>query len=231
MGLIAGYGFVVRESGILIVASALIAVGGWNRLRVAAAAALPIAGLAIYNWATFGAPWRTGQGYWLGTFHVYSLSYILKHPWPEGGEVNYAFSLRLFDLLGHAHHEFIALTPNLVFYPLILMGFSTVFGLPWVPLVGLIATVRWWRLPEAKFSLLLAVLTVLFYMPNFEQDPRYLAGPCFLLTAWASVAFVTIARTIRERHGRQISEFLAPGPRGAAATSPHGTSAGSVDLT
>ena len=154
---------------------------------------------------------------WLGSLRLFSLSYVFKHPWPEGGEVNYAFSLRFLHLLGHTHSGFIALVPNLGFYPLILLGFSTVFGVPWVTLVGLIAAVWRWRLPEAKFTLLLAVLTVVFYMPNFEQDPRYLAGPCFLLTAWAAAAFVKIARTVRDRHGRQIAQFLAPGPAKAVA--------------
>ena len=68
LGLIAGYGFVIRESGIIVVACTLIVVVGWDRLRVAVAAAVPIVGLAIYNWATFGAPWRTGQSYGWGAF-------------------------------------------------------------------------------------------------------------------------------------------------------------------
>lgn len=222
MGLIAGYGFVIRESGIIVVACVLVVVAGWDRLRVGVAAALPIAGLAIYNWATFGAPWRTGQAYWLGSFHLYSLSYVLKHPWSEGGEINYAFSLRFFHLLGHTHSGFIALVPNLWFYPLILLGFSTVFGLPWVTLVGLIAAAWRWRLPEARFTLLLAVLTVVFYMPNFEQDPRYLAGPCFLLTAWAAAAVVHVARKVRTSHGQQIANFLAPAQAKTAAQTPSG---------
>jgi hypothetical protein len=213
LGIIAGYGFVVRESGIAVVACVLIVMTGWDRLRAAAAAAIPILGLALYNWTTFGAPWRTGQSYWLGDFHLYSLSYGLKHPWPEGGEVYYSFSLRYFHLLSHSHAGFTAVLPNIWFYPLILLGFSTVFGLPFVSLVGIVAAAHNWRKREALFTLLLAGITVLFYIPNFEQDPRYLAGPCFLLTAWACAAFVAVARWIRNEHSDRIATFLAPAPR------------------
>lgn len=217
LGLIAGYGFVIRESGVVVVACVLIALTGWDRLRAAMAAAVPILGLAIYNWATFGAPWRTGQSYWLGSFRLYSLSYAIKHPWSPGGEEFYAFSLRIFHLVGGPHTGFISLIPNIWFYPLILLGFSTVFGPPWFTALGLIGAAWSWRKPEALFTLLLAGLTVIFYMPIYGQDPRYLAGPCLLLTAWAAAAVVRIARIVRYQYGRQILDVLAPTPETRAA--------------
>jgi hypothetical protein len=217
LGFVAGYGVVVRESGVVVVACVLIVMSGWDRLRVAVGAFPPVLGLAVYNWSTFGAPWRTGYSYWLGSFPEYAASYVFKHPWPGGEEIQYAFSLQFFHLLGHTHAGYFALLPNIWFYPLILLGFSTIFGPPWLTLLGLFATAWWWRLREARFTLLLAGLTVIVYMPNYDQTPRYLAGPCFLLTAWAMAAVVHVARRVRKSHGQQIANFLAPAPAKTAA--------------
>lgn len=166
LGFVAGYGLVVRESGVIVVASVLIVISGWDRLRVAVGALPSVLGLAIFNWSTFGAPWRTGYDYWLGTFPEYSLRYVVKHPWPPGGENGwYAFSLRFFHLVGHTHAGFPSLLPNIWFYPLILLGFSTVFGPPWLTLLGLLAAGWSWRQrcsPASRSSI---------HMPNYGQDP------------------------------------------------------------
>jgi hypothetical protein len=211
LGFLAGYGVVIRESGVIVVACVLIVMTQWDRLRAAAGASLPILGLAVYNWSTFGSPWRTGYSYWLGSFPYYSLSYVFKHPWPPGGiEGYFADSLHLFHLVAYTHSGVIGLLPNIWFYPLILLGCSAVFGPPGFTLLGMIAAAFWWRRREARFTLLLAALTAIFYMPNFTQDPRFMAGPCILLTVWASAAVVHLARKVRNQYGRQIAEFLAP---------------------
>ena len=137
LGFFAGYGVVIRESGVVVLVALLIVVSGWNRLRVIAGALPPVLGLAIYNWKTFGAPWGSGYGYWLGPFHEYSLSYVFKHPWP-GAEGYYARSLQFFHLARITHTGVIGLLPNLWFYPLMILGFSAIFGPPWLSLVGLV---------------------------------------------------------------------------------------------
>ena len=210
LGFLAGYGVVIREGGVIVVACLLVVMAGWDRLRIAAGAVLPILGLAIYGWVTFGAPWKTGYGYWLGKFPPYSFSYVLKHPWPPGGEGFYAESLHLFHLVGYTHSGVIGVVPNLFFYPLVLLGSSAAFGPPLFTSIGLIAAARWWRRREARFTLLLAALAMLFYMPNYSQDPRFLAGPGILLTAWGSAAVVHVARIVRDRYGQQIGRFLSP---------------------
>jgi hypothetical protein len=219
LGFVAGYSVAIRESGIVVLVSLLIVVSGWNRLRLIAGALPPVLGLAIYNWTTFGAPWRSGYGYWLGPFREYSLSYVLKHPWPPGGEESYYVrSLHFFHLARFTHAGVIGLLPNLWFYPLMILGFSAIFGPPWLSLVGLVGAARWWRQREAQFTLLLTVLTVLVYMPNFTQDPRFVAGPCYVLIAWGLAALVYIARRMRQQHSQQIYDFFArvpharPGP-------------------
>jgi hypothetical protein len=209
LGFLAGYGVVIREGGVIVVACLLVVMTGWDRCRIAAGACLPILGLAAYSWVTFGAPWQTGYTYWLGKFPFYSLSYVFKHPWPQS-EAYYGEWLRVFHLVAYTHSGVIGLLPNIWFYPLILLGCSAVFGPPGFTLLGMIAAALWWRRREARFTLLVAALTAIFYMPNFTQDPRFMAGPCILLTVWASAAIVHLARRVRNEYGQRISEFLAP---------------------
>ena len=54
-GVIEGYSVVVREGGIVVVIGLLLVLSGWDRLKAGLAACMPIAGLALYNWSTFGA--------------------------------------------------------------------------------------------------------------------------------------------------------------------------------
>ncbi len=204
LGLVAGYGVVCRESGIVVIACLLIVVQHRERLRVAVGATGPVIGLALYNLSAFGAPWRTGYGYWLGPFPEYSVSYITKHPWPPGSQSYYASSLELFDLVRDSHAGLIGPLPNWLFYPLILLGFSAVFGPPLLTLVGLVTAIRAWQRPEARFTLLLAGVSVVFYMANFTQDPRFLAGPCILLTVWGIVGLVHLARSLWDRYGEEL---------------------------
>ncbi len=165
----------------------------------------PIIGLALYNWATFGKPWSTGYSYWLGSFPQYALSYVTKHPWPPGGQGYYQGSLQYFHLIEQSHGSLIGPLPNLLFYPLILLGFSTVFGPPLLTLLGLIVAIRSWHSPEARFTLAIAGASVIFYMANYSQDPRFLAGPCIALTVWGSLGAVKIARAAWNRYGDALS--------------------------
>jgi hypothetical protein len=190
----------------VVVICLLLVLSGWDRLKAGLAACVPIAGLALYNWFTFGAPWRSGQGYWLGTLKIYSASFILKHPWLHD-LTGYNGELRLFHLVEHTAHGPIGPLPNLVFYPLVALGFTTVFGPPLVSLLGLVASAWWWRQKEAQFALLLTVLTVLFYLPNLNQTPRYLAAPCIILVIWASVGATRLCQACLDRatHSRERS--------------------------
>ena len=205
-GFAAGYGFVCREAGIIVVASLLIVIGGSDRLRVAAGAAGPIFGLALYNWSTFGAPWRTGYSYWLGPFQEYSLSYVTKHDWPAN--VAYGSSLELFHLVGHSPSGLTGTVPNLLFYPLIALGFSFFFGPPLLTLVGVVTAIRSWHRREARFTLILAAGSAVFLMANFQQDPRLIAGPCILLTVWGVVGVVQLVRAIWRRYGDGLTARL-----------------------
>ena len=201
VGFLAGFGVVVRDSGLIVVVCLLIVAQGKGRLRVALGAVGPIVGLALYNRSTFGAPWASGYSYWLGPFREYSLSYVFKHPWPTVNVGLYQSSLSLFHLAAQSSTGPIGPLPNLVFYPLILLGFSTVYGVPGLTLIGLVTAIRSWKRPQARFTVLVACGSVVFYIPNFGQDTRLLAGPCILLTAWGAVGLVGITRAVWNRYG------------------------------
>jgi hypothetical protein len=209
-GVIAGYSVVVREGGIVVVICLLLVLSGWDRLKAGLAACVPIAGLALYNWSTFGAPWQSGQGYWLGTLKIYTPSFILKHPWLHD-LTGYNGELRLFHLVEHTAHGPIGPLPNLVFYPLVALGFATVFAPPFVSLLGLVASAWWWRQKTAQFALLLTALTVLFYLPNLNQTPRYLAAPCIILVIWASVGATRLGQACLDRATHSRNRDLTGG--------------------
>jgi hypothetical protein len=208
-GFAAGYGFVCREAGVIVIASLVIVIGGSDRLRVVAGAAGPTLGLALYNWSSFGAPWRTGYGYWLAGFQEFSLSYVTKHPWPA--TVAYGSSLQLFHLVGHSSAGLIGTVPNLLFYPLIALGFSAFFGPPLLTLAGLVTAIRLRRRREARFTLILTAGSAIFFMANFDQDPRMIAGPCILLTVWGMVGLVQLTRAIWRRYGDGLTARLDVG--------------------
>ena len=204
LGFVAGYGIVCRESGILVVLCLLIVVQERERLRIAVGAVGPIVGLALYNWSTFGSPWGSGYSYWLGSFPQYSLRYVTKHPWPLGAQGYYHSSLELFHLMEQSRAGLIGPLPNYVFYPLILLGFSAVFGPPWLTLIGLVTAIRSWNRREARFTLALSGLFVLFFLANYSQDPRFVAGPCILLTVWGLVGLVKLTRAVWDRYGEDL---------------------------
>jgi hypothetical protein len=205
-GFAAGYGFVCREAGVVVVASLLIVIAGSDRFRVAAGAGVPIFGLALYNWSTFGAPWSTGYGYWLGPFREYSLSYVTKHSMPV--TTTYGSSLQLFHLVGHSSAGLIGTVPNVLFYPLIALGFSATFGPPFLTLVGLVTAIRSWSRREARFTLILTAGSAVLLMANFSQDPRLIAGPCILLTVWGVFGLVQLMRAIWRRYGDGLTARL-----------------------
>ena len=161
----------MRDNGLIVVVCLLIVAQGKGRLRVALGAVGPIVGLALYNRSTFGAPWASGYSYWLGPFREYSLSYVFKHPWPTVNVSLYQSSLSLFHLATQSRTGPIGPLPNLVFYPLILLGFSVVYGVPGLTLIGLVTAIRSWKRPQARFTVLVACGSALFYMPQLRPRP------------------------------------------------------------
>jgi hypothetical protein len=99
-----------------------------------------------------------------------------------------------------------------------------VFGPPLVTLVGLIAVVRRWRWRSSRFTLVLIVLTVLVFLPNLGQDPRYMAGTDMVLLAWAGAAAVFFWRWLFLRYEEPLSRYRwLPRPSTSNPERPLGT--------
>jgi hypothetical protein len=218
-GFVAGYGVVVRDSGLLILGCLLLVLSGRDRIRVLLGALPPVAGLAIYQWATFGRPWRTGYNYWLPHLTSFAGRFIAAHPLLSDGpyaipdQAHQRFANWACHLIScHAQTAVGPLggLPNWFFYPLVIAGFFWIFSLPFITLLGLASAVRWWREPPARFALLLTVTTVAFYLPYFYQAVRFMAAPAMMLVVWCAVGVA--------RLGRPIAKSLARGSNMRAAS-------------
>jgi hypothetical protein len=219
-GFLAGYGVVVRDSGLLILACLLLVVTGRDRIRALIGATPPIAGLAIYQWATFGRPWRTGYTYWLPHLTTFAARFVTAHPLLGDGPYgipDYAHQ-RLAQWACHliSCHAPTAVgplggLPNWFFYPLVIAGFFWIFSLPFITLIGLVAAARWRREQAARFALLLTATTVLLYLAYYYQAVRFMAAPAMMLVVWCAVGIVRMVRGLTSRRSPTAPSSHSPG--------------------
>ncbi len=189
-GFLAGYGLLVRASGLVILASLLIVLRGRDRLRALVTAAPPVVGLLAYQWVTFGRPWRTGYGYWLPHLKMFSLSFVTQHPLQGDhiftDQLNHRAEKWLCHVVVSCHGASPAgALPNWLFYIMVLGGGLWIFAPPLVSLVGMVVAFRWWREPAAQFTLFVTALTGALYLPYFFQAARFMAAPALMLIVLA----------------------------------------------
>ena len=191
-GGLAGALVCVRLLGVVTIAAVLFAAQGkCRRLIVAACAAPFIFGLALYQWKTFGSPFRTGYSYWLPGLHIFSASFPLhRTPLVEGPFV-------IPDKLNGALLQGVcpcgvggsmSQLPNLAFYPGLAAGLFWVFAPPLTGLLGFAELVRDRATPGARFALvtiLLNLVVVLFY---FDQAARFVAPAASLLLVYGAAS-------------------------------------------
>jgi hypothetical protein len=219
-GFLAGYGVVVRDSGLLVLACLLLVVTGRDRIRALIGATPAIAGLAIYQWATFGRPWRTGYTYWLPHLTTFAARFVTAHPLLGDGPYgipDYAHQ-RLAQWACHliSCHAPTAVgplggLPNWFFYPLVIAGFFWIFSLPFITLIGLVAAARWRREQAARFALLLTATTVLLYLAYYYQAVRFMAAPAMMLVVWCAVGIVRMVRGLTSRRSPTAPSSHSPG--------------------
>jgi hypothetical protein len=205
-GFITGYGVVARSAGLVVFACLLVALPGVRRWLAAAGAAIPILGLAIYQWWTFGRPWNTGYGYWLPGLKTFSTTFITQHPLRGDGAHIIADQAdeRLVSWTCHVFHcapgaGAAGSLPNWLFYPLALAGFFWMVTPPLVALLGWLFAWRFWREPIGRFVVILPAFTVLFYLPYFWQGARYMAPATFPLIVFAAAAAPWAVTSLRPR--------------------------------
>jgi hypothetical protein len=160
-------------------------------LRRVVVFALPgLLALAIFQWATFGSPLRTGYDYWLPELKMFDATYALQRPMGDtptmvGDRLNGA----LLGWLCPCPDDGGPLTqlPNVLFYPAVLFGPFWIFAPPLVGVLGLVVAVRSWREPAARYTLWLTLLTLVMLVFYVFQAARLIAAPAALLTIYAAV--------------------------------------------
>ena len=188
-GALAGALVTVRLPMVVNLAALFIVLAWPHRKRLLLSSSAPLAALGLFNWLTFGSPFRTGYDYWLPGIRTFSPSYAITSPMQGDGP------WLLGDALGGLLLRWVCPCPdggpqaalsNLFFYPAVLAGLFWIFVPPLLPLVGALYCWRHWREPAVRFTLLLTALSLLLFTFYFYQGARFMAAPATLLGVFAS---------------------------------------------
>lgn len=194
-GAIAGYGVVVRFSGITVLGSLLIVLLIARRPRLAAAVALGalpfLIFLGAYQWTEFGSPLRTGYDYWVPDVQLFDAGNVfLEEPVSEG---SFIFSDRSDgDLMGWTCPcplpGSMGQASNAIFYPAVLLGLYWVFFPPLLSVFGVWELVRRRREPLAWFAGLVVASGVVVALVFSFQGARFVAPVAYVLLVFAATA-------------------------------------------
>lgn len=193
----------LRLSAGLAVPAVLLALPPRTLRRTAALALSGLVVLAVFQWATFGSPLRTGYDYWLPDLKLFDPAYALQRPMGDAPTmVGDALNGALLDWLCPCPDDGGPLTqmPNVLFYPVVMFGPFWVFAPPLIGVVGLVFALRHWREPDARYTLWLTLLTVAAMTVYVFQAARLVAAPAVLLTIYATEAAARFRwRSLRRR--------------------------------
>lgn len=198
--------FAAATNVIALFASLRRKVGKWAIL----AAALPLAALVAFQWATLGSPFTTGYSYWGLNENSFSFGYATAAP-AEGDGLSVANDLldgRLMSwvcpcVVGGPQVSL----PNVVFYPFVLAGLFWLFSPPFFTIPGLVYAWRSRSEVVPRLALSLTALNLLLFIFYRYQGARFVAGPATLLVILSSVALVrwaTVSDRGRARDARSI---------------------------
>lgn len=184
---------VVRLGGVVTLAALCLALlRSWRVAFGALVAATPfLVGLAVHQWLVFGSPLRTGYDYWLPGLRAFDLSYVLGNPaaMRDGALFPDLFDARWLQWLcpcpGDSPQ---GVLPNLVYYPMVLLGLFWVFTPPLVPLVGLVYAWRHRAQVPYRYVLCTVGLSLVMFELYFYQAARFMAGPASLLAVASGAA-------------------------------------------
>lgn len=213
-GLLAGTLVWIRPASAVLLLSGLAGVSARteNRrkwlLTYFTAAAVPLALLGAWQWLSYGSPFTSsyqaagagvGGSHALGGF--FSRSYILGDP--AGGD-NAALGGSAMDWN----------LPNLVVYPLQLLGVDAFLLLPGVGILGLIGLFRFAadrgaRGVFGRFGLMTLATTLLVYLPYYFQTGRFLVFASALL---ALSTAILVGELVLVRGKSRVS--MSPQPLG-----------------
>ena len=210
-GLLAGAAVCVRLLSVFVLPAVAAATRGRPRLVAGVAAIPPIALLAIYQWHTFGLPWRTGYGYWVTGQKLFSISSVyVTHAMfsaasvfgrtPSEGPFVYPDRTHgaLFNwicpcLVGRqpmlVNGGPMTKLANAAFYPSVLLSLFWVFAPPFTGAFGIWEMIRQRRSPAAIFGLVTLVLNLAIVLPYYLRAARFVAGPASIVLVYSAVCF------------------------------------------
>jgi hypothetical protein len=191
-GAIAGALVAVRfQMGLVLIALCIVLPKGWRR-RAALAAGPPLIALALFQWAIFGSPFRTGYEHVLsGNTAAFAWRYLT-------GPLNWDGPWVVADVLDGWFLRWVcpcrvggpqASLANVWFYPAVLLGFFWIYTVPFASAFGFVQIWRRRREPMAQFSAVLIALTLGLFIFYFYQGTRFMAGPATLLDIFAATYF------------------------------------------
>jgi hypothetical protein len=201
-GGLAGTLVLVRLAMALNLPALLISLPRVFRKRLVIFAAPPLGALGLYNWLTFGSPFKDGYSYWLPGLKSFAWSFALHHPQGEGPGV-------IGDFLKGSLFQWACPCPiggpqaalsNIWFYPAVLLGLFWIYAVPLVTIFGVLYIWKHREETFVKFALGVIVLNLIFFTFFFYQGARFMAGPATLLTIFAAVY-------LANQMGNQISSL------------------------
>ncbi|HZT06773.1 MAG TPA: hypothetical protein VFC51_07055 [Chloroflexota bacterium] len=188
-GVIAGALVWIRPTNFVLLGAGLAACSAratWRRRALLyLVAAMPlVVGLALWQWSAYGSPLATGyqaQGFGRdgsgGIGSLFSVTNLWKSPrW-------------LVDMDAHPLHWQL---PNIVLYPLALLGSDFFLSLPFVSAIGLFGLLRFRAVSGARgavgrFGVTALLLTLAVHLPYWYQAERFLMAPAAIANVVAGV--------------------------------------------
>ena len=213
-GAIVGFLITVRLQLIICLPALLLALPTMRQRVWAALSAAPfLLANGIFNWQTFGSFFKSGYDYWFPHLKMFAVEFAFR-AYPQGdGPWIIPDLLRGWLMVWICPCEkggTLAALPNIIFYPLILLGVFWIFAPPFVPLYGLWTAWKSRREPAAKFALWLSGFSVLLFTFYFYQAARFMAATSTLLLLFAAVKL-----------GKKLQQIIQPDlPFDSAPNSP-----------
>jgi hypothetical protein len=216
----------IRLSAGLALPALLLAVPARTRWALLAAAAPLLLALGLFQWHTFGSPFRTGYDYWLPGARNFDLANATASPpFGDGPWV-------VPDRLDGSLLQWIcpcptggpqATAPDVLLYPAVLLGLFWTFTPPLVTLVGLAYLWSRRQVPGSRFTLAFVALSLAFYCVYFYQGTRFMAAPATLLAIYSGVGLAHWTRGLASAalaSPRPLRALVRPGRKTSRSASP-----------
>lgn len=145
---------------------------------------------AIYNYKSFGGMLKTGYEYWLPTVKPFAFEFAIR-PYAQGdgpwiiGDWLRGLTMRWICPCGPGGP--LVELPNIIFYPLVLIGVFWLFAPPFITFYGLWNSWTHRRETVAKFTLSLTAMSLVLFLFYFWQSSRFVAPVATLLTIYAAI--------------------------------------------